>query len=42
MSLLLGVEPFQKFDVGSGGGQKAFWTSALVQTKTWGWDQAEQ
>ena len=24
MSLLLGLEPFQKFGVGGGGGQKAF------------------
>ena len=39
MSLLLGPEPFQKFGVGGGwwwwvggGGQKAFKSSALVQT----------
>ena len=36
MSLLLGPEPFQKFGVGGGwwvgGGQKAFQSSALVQT----------
>ena len=39
MSLLLGPEPFQKFGVGGGGewwwvggGQKAFESSALVQT----------
>ena len=35
MSLLLGLEPFKKFavvEVGGGGGQKAFSSSALVQT----------
>ena len=37
MSVLLGLEPFQKFGlvggrVGCGGGQKAFQSSALVQT----------
>ena len=30
MSLLVGIEPFQKFAVV--GGEKAFWGSTLVQT----------
>ena len=32
MSVLLGLELSQKFAVGGGGGQKAFQSSALVQT----------
>ena len=43
MSILLGLEPFQKLAVGGGwvvvgGGQKAFQSSALVQTLDLGFE----